>query len=230
MSNELINLNPKTFFALWRDDQKTTFGLIILAFFLGTVILVVFANFPEVSQVAIIYMILLIVGGFGGLFDIVFRSIGFKDLFAGAGKHFYIALFVGLIIGLIIFLLQLFSVSIPFAISGNLFIILFAIVVAPLTEEIFFRGLLQHITAGFFRSFLGQSVLISGIFATFIQASIFALYHFSVFGGSPEKIFSSFIFAIIVTIGNAMFRSLGFGMGLHFTNNFTVSLQQGFLF
>lgn len=228
--NKIINLDLKTFFKTWADDEKTTFGIIIIAFLLGTIILVVFTNFPEVSQVAVIYMILLIVAGFAGLFDIVFRSRGFKDLFAGSGKHFYIALAVGLLIGLTTFFASFFVVPIPFAITQNLFILLFAVIVAPLTEELFFRGTLQHVITGFLKNFLGQSFLVSGIIATFVQSLIFALYHFTIFGGSPEKVFASFIFAIVVTIGNAMFRSLGFGMGLHFTNNTLVSLQQGLIF
>lgn len=235
MANKLFNLNPTTFFKQWKDDKGQTFALLLVAFFLGLGLTAIITNFPELTNTAIVYVILLLVTGFTGLFNLLTGSIfsegKFGNVFAGLGAKPIIGFVLGVILGLLTTITGFGAISVPFSVlSTDIFIIVFVLLSAPLVEELFFRGLLQHMLVSVFNRWFKFNFLLAGISATLLQSSVFAVFHWRVFGGDITALGASFMFALVITIGNQLFRTLGFGLGLHFTNNLVVSIQQGLIF
>jgi len=214
------------FFGEWEEGKKgkrNTFLLLILAFLVGTILTSVFNNFPAQQGTAQVFITLLLVTAFLIVIETMFEKKNFYRTL-GLGEKPLIALVCGTVVG---FLLQVtsFSIATPFSavISSDVVLTFFFVVVAAaIVEEMFFRGVFQPVFTGLLTDYFKWNETKAGITAMVLQASMFAWFHWRVMNGSFQLLLPTFIFAILVTIGNYYFKSIGFGIGVHFTNNLLI--------
>jgi membrane protease YdiL (CAAX protease family) len=94
---------------------------------------------------------------------------------------------------------------------------------SPVIEELFFRGFMLPTFIWFARQMPVPKFLaligLPELFAIVLESGIFALYHLGVYGGDPSALAGSFLFAIILSLGVYLTRSLGFGIGAHIVVN-----------
>ena len=212
------------FFEEWAEDKKgkkNTFFVLLFMFLIGTTLTGVFNNFPGEQGNAQVFITLSIVVGITMIVETMFEKKNFYRTL-GLGTKPVIALAVGIVAGLFLQMQGQILIPTPFAtiISADVILSFFYIVIAAvLIEELFFRGVFQPVAAGLLSDYLHLEKNVSGVIALVVQASMFSWFHWRVLGGSQELLAITFVFAVVVTIGNYFFKSLGFGIGIHFTNN-----------
>lgn len=217
----MVKSKNSGFFAEWEDALKPTFLFLIATTFLAFILTGIFNNFPSEQANAQVFITL----GILSVLLIVIESMMEKvNLFrtTGFGEKVFLPIIVGVGVGLFLRLSGQVVIGTPFASIVSIDLLLgfvYVVVCAPLIEEFAFRGVVQPLLTGLFNDYVRLPLIASGVMALFVQAGLFAWFHWRVFGGEPALLASSFLFAVIVTIGNYAFKSLGFGYGVHFTNN-----------
>lgn len=152
-----------------------------------------------------------------------------KVEFLGWGQSIPYALKAVFYGGLMILAINLFAgfsssfikLAIPVKISFSLagfFSVFYVALVAAFVEEFVFRGALLALFARLFNNFT---------LAVVLQAVIFGLFHlasytpFAAAQGIPIEnlLFQAGLFGLVAAIGNSIFKSAAFGLGMHLVNN-----------
>ena len=193
-------------------------------FFLGVVLLFIANNFPDQAFIVSTYLFMLVVWGFISVIETTGskRTLHLLRVYGtGTFRNFGVSIIAGMVIGAVIVFGVPFATVQPIFSSIDLgnFSFLYAVVFAPLVEAVFFRGLLF----GAISELLNQYVKIpnlNGVIALFVQAGVFAFFHFAVAGFDVTALVPHFIFGLLAGLGVILFKSIGFEYGLHFVNNY----------
>lgn len=235
-NNGVEHMSLNTFFNEWYDDPKiytvlaTALTATMMVALLG---LYVNLNAP-LDKYSMVYLSMLVIGVIvGGIDFIIEKNPLFAFLYAGKSYTAAgFALLIGIIAGLFaigtskaVFFPSFATTSsssepLFFGISAGFF---FVVLIAPYAEEKFFRMVTMPTFNVWFRNLrfkILSNTFVCGALAAVLTSLAFGLYHWSAYGGSIAYIQSAFIFSIIAIIGNYALKSVFFGVGLHFTNNF----------
>lgn len=226
----MVNFNTltssKLFFEEWNDSKKL-FGLAgLISLSLMMFLFWIMVNVPELDKSATIYLTMLIIATAIAGFDFFFeKGKVFGFLFVGKNlKTLFLALIVG---GVLAVLLSLGKFSILIAplsaiqVDSVLVSFIFVVLVAPWVEEKFFRMFFYpNIVLMLQNAFPKRQTLFAGLLAVIVTGVLFALFHFAVYGANLNLMFLAFVFSTIAIVGNRIFESAGFGVGLHYVNNF----------
>ena len=209
------------------DLQRRILTLLFVIFIVFTLWLntqFVGLNILEASSTVLVYLTLLVVSAVFFFTDALADLNNLKNftdtLGLGSSKKVAIALVIGAVLG---FFLsgQGLSVINPQSVSwlsdASARAFLFVVVLAPFTEEMFFRATLTPILMKVF----GKVPYHAGIIVSIVLSSgAFALFHYSVYGQSVELMMSAFIVGLIANVGMYFTGSIGFGLGLHYMINY----------
>lgn len=222
MSNKKKNRN-KGFFREIEDPIRSSETLIYLMFLWGVIILWIYVAIPEQEKNALIYMIMLIVWGFGGVWDIMHASLKkpqFTAPFNMLGKRPIQAIVYGIVVAMVLGLFYAEALIQPLSVVAPEFLsFLFIVITAPIVEANFFRGMIQPALVELSKRHITKNVLYAGVLATVLQSLIFAFFHINIFGQGGDWV-PYFVFGVIATVGVYAFRSVAFEYGLHGVNNY----------
>ena len=209
---DFLNLN--SFFAEWKDSTKVlqyTFLVVLALFFALLGISVIPGQTPATFYLWFVGAI---------LFFMVLEFLSEKNKFVGLNffgvnhKKTIIGIIIGVIVGWVMVTQKLSIIGAPTAFSAiSTLNALYIIVVAVLAEEFLFRGFLFPTLTKHFSWWISL-LATSGIFTAF---------HFYVYvtvlGAGIGSLVGVFAFSVIAIVGNAFFKSISFGIGAHFLNN-----------
>lgn len=211
----------------WVDSLDTNqfLAVLFITLFVATgFVLVNFtnlaANYPEVGRyvdLANISLFFLYVSAIVFFIDGLMEKNELVD-FPGIGKNFE-TFMNSFIIGGGVSLLSVFSLKISFATVPLIAILKYldagyVTIIAPLTEELFFRGAVF----GVFNLYLSNRVGYAGEYVAMVLSSIaFSLYHLSIYG--DQNIMGLFVLGMIFSLGNKYMNSIGFSFGAHILHN-----------
>ena len=224
------------FFAEFKTDNRLDALNVTIGFFLGVILLGIFNIFPDQRDNATVFFIMLIVWGFTLLLTKSGKTGALNQDILGIGKNgkaFLVATIIGAVIGYFltvqanVIINPIFMSVIPI---NALFGFLYVVIVAPVVEANFFRGLLMPTLAHFLMmAKIGINETLAGVIAVVISAAMFAWFHSAVFGGNPTNLLAAFVFGIIAGLGVYGFKSIGFEYGLHGVNNLLAFLRFGLI-
>lgn len=219
--------DAKRFFA----DPKVAFSndrlAITVGFFLGTILMGVFNNYPQYASQANVFFILLIVWGFAAAIEASSKAGDRFIAVIGVGKAPLVPLIVGCVVGGALVLVSQSVVSLPQSVVAVRagFTLFFVVVAAPFVEASFFRGLLMPAINQSLLDYLKVDALLAGILAIVLQAGVFSWYHWFVLGGALSALQVTFVFGLLMGVGVYFFRSVAFEYGAHGVNNLLVFLK-----
>lgn len=135
----------------------------------------------------------------------------------GEKLQLIVSLIVGLVAGFLIVNNAQFIMGTPtkLATSGT-FDFLYVVIAASWMESLLFWGIINPTLM----MYLNNQVL-----GAFIGSIVFAGFHFLAYGGVTSFMVAAFIFSLIATIGSYLLQSQGFGVSLHFINNWLVWIK-----
>jgi len=172
-------------------QKKVSFrNVLILVLISLIIVLWVGVNNPVYLSASIIYLMFVLVALFFYASKTIFSKslIGINSL--GFDKNFFIGLGVGLFFVFLSVVNSVFALSLPgaFLSLGGVTRFLIVGLVAPITEEVFFRGVLFSLFEKFFR--------INGFLTIFLTSVLFSVFHLLAYGSSVG-VLGAFVSAII---------------------------------
>lgn len=210
-------------FQKWHDSRENIYLMGLLFLILGLILFGLYVNLPQEQGKLNIFLIMILLPAFAVLGSVFMPDSKITNAFAGFGdsRSTFLKAFA---VGAALYALLLFrylSLSLPFSLGEmGIISVLYVKFFSPILEEVFFRGFLIWTLK---EMLVGLKVDDkNGVLPALIAAAAFALFHFSVYGASPFAILSAFVFGMIGAVGNSYFKSIGFSIGAHFTNNLLV--------
>lgn len=199
----------------WKDDDwANAFANIALLVF-GIISYWVYINSPAGSSLnflALAYVIMILLVGILWAVDYVWEDNPVvESITLGNRDRFIKSILAGIVLGVVLNFRNLATVS------GANFV--FVVFVAGWVEEAMFRG---HLLPTSQRTFNSLKLPYPDVLAVVGVNVLFALFHYTAYGGNMGAMVAAFVFGVIATIGNSYFKSTGFGIMAHITNNFLV--------
>jgi membrane protease YdiL (CAAX protease family) len=201
--------------AIWENSYFLEIMEVSLGVSLAIFLSWVETNFPSFAASAHMFNILLI---WSAIFYVGKKFVTLQTV--GLGKNNDNALLAGgagLVVGFLFASnFSLLNMAIPSVatFAGISAITLFVGIVAPLTEETFFRGSLMPTIAEWSQHLKVGSELYLHI-AVLGSAALFGLFHFAVSNGNMAFMFSAFVFGAGVGYGSVFFKSTAFAYIAH---------------
>src|SRR3990167_5369606 len=212
----------KKFFGEWKDRDELNAIIVIALLILVVFLTSIWNNYPDERTSAGIFMFISILALIIIFADLIKEKVTFVSANL-LGQKPLIPLIAGLGIGAVMVLGKFVIIGAPTKLDPFLSGFIYIALAAPLIEEVFFRGALQSTFTQTFSKYMGS--IPGGLLAIFMQVGLFVLFHLRVLGFSMEALQVVFIFGLIATIGTLVFKSLGFSLGLHFSNNFLIFMR-----
>ncbi len=222
MVNFKAMTNLREFGKEWQDNKKITVIFSAMSFFGFISLLWIMTNVPEFSSEANIYALMIIFGSVIALIDFVSE----KNILSGFvyfGKSINVALtaiIAGTVLGVLMQIGNFAVIQTPLAItqSTTLGAFFFVVLIAPYVEEKFFRMAAYPTVVNLLNVITSREI--STLISIALVSLVFALFHYLVFSASVELFIAAFAFSVIAIIGNRFFESTGFGVAMHYVNNF----------
>lgn len=203
-----------SFWSQWQDDKNTqpiaqvvTFVLVItlLGFYVNA------QNNPAEQTRSMIYLIMLIWGSLFGIIDWSSKNQNNKVIafvYLGSLKRLAIAGLVGIFFAL--FVTGAFFTAIPPETFGEpLLTMFYVVIIASYCEEKFFSSTVAPTAYRLF----------GGIPGLIITCVAFGFYHGYAYGWDYNMMLGAVVWRGAVLIGNQFFKSTGFGLFAHISNN-----------
>lgn len=222
------------FFKEFKDSALSIALWSLISFIMGVLLLGVYTIAPEQREIISIYGFMLLASGiFLAVEAVSEKSKTFATICLGNlkgkfpeilfSKQFFMPVLVGSLFTVAL-LSKGFSVAVlsTIGIPQELYTILYVVVASPLIEELFFRGTvfpLLNQNIGFL-----VSSKISWVVALVATNVAFAGYHALAYGADMNAMMIAFGMGVVWTVGNYYFKSIGFGVSSHLTNNAMVVL------
>jgi len=217
--------SAKTFFSEWKDNRELypIFSLLTIFFIIGLFWIV--TNIKQFEYQANLFLAMMLFGLIVAGFDYFNEKNNlFGFLFIGKNlKDMAIAIIFGAFLAILLSINSFAVISTPLSsvtVSATVGVFLLSVLIAPYTEEYFFRMSLYPTIVASLQPKFGYFG--AGVIAILIVSSAFALFHFAVFSAGISLMISAFIFSVLAIVGNRLFESSYFGFTLHIVNNFLV--------
>jgi membrane protease YdiL (CAAX protease family) len=204
----------------WESDRRFYAQFMLVPLVLLLVVLWIYQNVSSETKTAGIYSFILIISIIIGLIRYLIKNndlIGFA--FVGKQQPFIVSLLVGAVVSIIL-VGGSFAISAPtfaLAASGVFWLFIYDVLVAPIAEEMFFRVFLFFTLTKIFEKF---SVGNAGMYSFVLTSLLFGFFHYAVYNANASAMFSAVVFSAIAIVGNKLFGSFGFGLGMHSANNY----------
>lgn len=233
---QLGNPLDEEFWEEYTDTEQVLFwGTGLSAFFI--VALLVLAPLADLTWIALMYSVYLLVGITFGVFDYHFPVSRLENfIYFGDSKERVVVSFFA---GIILFLLYLAflypklnsgAIALPLTSASltGISLIFFILGVAVYAEEKFFRMcVLPTITIWFDNQI--HNLYISGWISNFLQAMAFGVAHAATTGFSYSSMQELAVFGFIAGILIYVFKSAAAPIGFHFARNFMALHGQGLI-
>lgn len=194
----------------WKDDAWATKfnSLLLLITIIGAYS--IYVIMPDQQTIAMGYLLMGILVTIAGAVDTGNENhptLGAQGV--GSKSKALMGAIVGAALGFVLTGFQ-FSIT-PLAVAGTLGWT-YVVVLSPVLEEMFFRGVLLPT--------MGK--LLPGILAFVGQAAIFGSWHFVAYGGDTNAMLAAGLFGLLAAALNFVFKSLAPSLALHIVYNWGV--------
>ena len=204
--------------------SKALVSTLILAFFI--VLLWFMVNVEEQRATITIYLFITIIVAILWFSDYITDKLGAEEVVSAVGfgnslPIVLIASAIGIFIGYFLVFGKM-SIAVPLSVGIPIefFRFLYIVIASPVLEELLFRAtLIPTLIVLLNKTPIAQLSMPVSIIGS---AGAFAFFHFSVFGGSTQLIFSAFVFGLIAGIVMIMFKTIAGSILMHGTNNYLV--------